>query len=59
MNSMFQHTESLAVLDISNFDTSQVTDMSCMFSDNRGITSLDLRHFNTKKVVNMNIHLYV
>ena len=40
-------------LDVSNFDTSNVTDMSWMFSVCYGLTSLDVTHFDTSKVTNM------
>ena len=40
------------ILDLSNFDTSSVTDMSGMFSDIR-VVNLDLSSFNTGNVTNM------
>ena len=40
-------------LDLSNFDTSRVTDMSSMFSNMFNLTSLNLSNFNTSKVTNM------
>ena len=40
-------------LDISNFDTSKVTQMSGMFSGMSSLTSLDLSNFNTSKVWDM------
>ena len=40
-------------LDLSNFDTSRVTDMSSMFSNMFNLTSLNLSNFDTSKVTNM------
>ena len=40
-------------LDLSNFNTSQVTDMSNMFINCSSLISLDLSSFNTSKVTNM------
>ena len=40
-------------LDLSNFDTSQVTDMSYMFRNMSDLTTLDLSNFDTYKVTNM------
>ena len=44
----------LLEIDVSNFDTSKVTDMSRMFYDLRNITSLNLSNFDTSKVTDMN-----
>ena len=40
-------------IDLSNFDTSQVTDMSGMFTKMSNLTTLDLSNFDTSKVTNM------
>ena len=40
-------------IDPSNFDTSNVINMSGMFFNMRNLTSLDLSNFNTSKVANM------
>jgi surface protein len=48
---MFQKS-SATTLDLSNFDTSKVTDMGCMFIDSKA-TTLDLSSFNTSNVTNM------
>ncbi len=40
-------------LDVSNFDTSNVTDMSYMFTWCKGLQQLDLSGFNTSKVTDM------
>ena len=44
----------LLEIDLFNFDTSKVTDMSRMFYDLRNITSLNLSNFDTSKVTDMN-----
>lgn len=43
----------LTTLDLSNFDTSNVTDMFGMFSGCTALTSLDLSNFNTSNVTAM------
>ena len=50
---MFEDMRSLTTLDLSNFDTSNVTDMSSMFDNMRSLTTLDLSNFDTSKVTNM------
>ena len=50
---MFYDMRSLTTLNISNFDTSQVTNMRDMFSNMRNLTSLNLTNFNTSKVTDM------
>ena len=52
MRSMFNVCISLTSLDISSFDTSNVTDMSCMLYLCKAL-SLDLSHFNTSNVTDM------
>lgn len=52
MANMFQSCKSLTDLDLSRWDTSNVTDMSVMFQATN-FTSLNLCSFNTKKVTNM------
>ncbi|MCD8027977.1 MAG: BspA family leucine-rich repeat surface protein [Erysipelotrichaceae bacterium] len=39
---MFQFCELLTSLDLSNFDTSNVTDMNCMFAGCVSLTDLDV-----------------
>ena len=52
---MFKGCKSLQSISfISDFDTSQVTDMQSMFNGCSNLTSLDLSHFNTSKVQFMN-----
>ena len=48
-----QKIKNILELDLSHFDTSQVTNMSSMFY-NMNLTSLDLSSFDTSKVTNMN-----
>ena len=43
----------LTSIDLSKFDTSNVTNMSCMFGSCRGLTSIDLSGLNTSKVTAM------
>ena len=49
---MFAYRQKLTSLDVSNLDTSKVTDMSYMLAGS-GFTSLDLSNFNTSNVTNM------
>ena len=51
--SMFSGMSNLTTLNISNFDTSQVTNMVSMFSNMSSLTALDLSSFNTSKVISM------
>ena len=48
---------SLTTLDVSNFDTSNVTDMSYMFAETYDLTSLDVSYFDTSNVSNMS-HMF-
>ena len=52
MYAMFSHCQNLSSLDLSKFNTANVTDMSWMFSDCQ-LSSLDLSNFNTEKVREM------
>ncbi|EOL9681485.1 BspA family leucine-rich repeat surface protein, partial [Listeria innocua] len=58
MNRMFINTRSLSSVDVSNFDTRQVKDMSGMFYGT-GIDSLDLSSFNTSQVTDMSSMFYL
>ena len=51
---MFMAAKSIQNLDLSSFDTSNVTDMNAMFSSMYSIESLDISNFNTQKVTDMN-----
>ena len=55
---MFQNCSSLTSLDISNFDTSSVTNMEYMFSGCYSLTSINLRNYNTLSVINMRYMFY-
>ena len=50
---LFADFVSLTSIDLSDFDTSQVTNMSGMFSGCHGLTSLDLSNFDTSRVTDM------
>ena len=51
---MFFDCRSLELLNLSNFDTSKVTNMSYMFSGCRALLRLELSSFNTSNVTSMN-----
>ena len=51
---MFKGFSKLTNLNLSNFDTSNVTDMNSMFSGCNKLTSLDVSHFDTSNVTDMN-----
>uniref|UniRef100_UPI0040270871 BspA family leucine-rich repeat surface protein n=1 Tax=Leyella stercorea TaxID=363265 RepID=UPI0040270871 len=53
MGGMFSGCSALTTLDVSNFDTQNVTDMSLMFSNCSALTTLDLSNFDTKNVTTM------
>ena len=53
MSSMFNSCYKLTSLDVSSFDTSNVTNMYSMFIYCSKLTSLDVSSFNTSKVTNM------
>ena len=50
---MFQNCTNLTSLDVSGFDTKNVTDMTSMFQNCTNLTSLDVSGFDTGKVTNM------
>lgn len=52
--SMFSDMRSLTSLDLSSFNTTNVTDMSSMFSGMAALTSLNISSFNTENVTDMN-----
>jgi surface protein len=52
MNGMFMNLGA-TTLDVSGFDTSNVTDMAVMFSGCRDLASLDVSNFDTSKVTDM------
>lgn len=53
-NAMFYGCNNLKSVDLSNFDTSNVTKMNEMFTYCYNLTSLDLSSFNTSNVTTMN-----
>ena len=55
MTCMFTGCRSLTSLNLSNWDTSQVTGMGGMFMGCMGLTSLDLSNWDTSQVTNMNV----
>ena len=57
MDRMFSNTRKLITLDLSNFNTSKVTNMDSMFFAS-GLTSLNLSSFNTSKVTDMSYMFY-
>ena len=58
MDSMFSHMSSLTTLNLSNFNTSQVTDMKSMFLGTSNLTSLNLSNFDTSQVTDMSSMFY-
>ena len=50
---MFYHCNSLTNVNLSNFNTQNVTNMREMFSDRYSLISLNLSNFNTQNVINM------
>ena len=53
MYEMFTNCNSLTSLDVSNWDTSNVTSMTYMFSNCNSLTSLDVSNWDTNSVTNM------
>ena len=56
--SMFRDCDKIIEIDLSNFDTSQVTLMIKMFYNCSSLISLNLNNFNTSQVKNMNEMFY-
>ena len=52
-NSMFSNNRQLTTIDLSNLDTSSVTNMRYMFYNCRSLTSLNLSNFDTSSVMDM------
>ena len=52
-NHMFYGCASLTNINLSNFNTQNVTNMDNMFSGCNSLKSLDLSNFNTQNVTNM------
>ena len=53
-NRMFRDLSNLISLDVSNFDTSRVTNMEAMFAGMPNLTTLNFSNFDTSKVTRMN-----
>ena len=53
MIGVFYGCSSLININLSNFNTNNVTDMSDMFRNCSSLTSLNLSNFNTNNVTNM------
>ena len=58
MSFMFYYCDNLKSLDLSNFDTSNVTNMSYMFYSCSNLKSLNLSNFDTSNVTNMSLMFY-
>jgi surface protein len=50
---MFNNYNSLTSIDLSGWDTNNVTNMSYMFNNCNSLTSIDLSSWNTNNVTNM------
>jgi surface protein len=55
---MFAYCSSLTSLDLSNFNTENVTWMTSMFIHCSSLTSLDLTNYNTANVTRMDLMFY-
>ena len=53
MGSMFSECSSLRELNLSNFNTNNVTNMAGMFCECSSLRELDLSNFNTNIVIDM------
>ena len=53
MKCMFKSCENLKSIDLSNFDTSNVTDMEEMFTLCKNLENIDLSNFDTSNVTHM------
>ena len=56
---MFYRCSSLKELNLSNFNTNNVTNMEYMFSECSSLKDLNLSNFNTNNVTNMECSLNV
>ena len=50
MNGMFDSCSSLTSINLSNFNTTNVTDMRCMFKNCKSLISLDITDFICEKI---------
>jgi surface protein len=53
MKSMFDGCNKVTKLDLSNFNTSQVSDMSSMFQNCASLKELNISSWDTNNVINM------
>ena len=53
-----QKIKNILEIDLSNFDTSEVTDMRNMFYGTSNLTTLNVSNFDTSKVTNMGLMFY-
>ena len=58
MNSMFRNMSSLTSLNLSNLDTSKVTNMGGMFLGVSNLATINLSNFDTSKVIDMGFMFY-
>ena len=58
MNSMFRNMSSLTSLNLSNLDTSKVTNMGGMFLGVSNLATINLSNFDTSKVINMSFMFF-
>ena len=58
MNSMFRNMSSPTSLNLSNFDTSKVTNMGGMFLGVSNLATINLSNFDTSKVINMSFMFF-
>ena len=52
-NHMFYNCENITNLNLSNFDATDVIDMSCMFQNCKSLTILNLSNLDSQNVINM------
>ena len=57
-NSMFGGLSNIIDIDLSNFDASEVLDMTCMFRDCTSLTSINFKNINTLNLNNMDGMFY-
>ena len=57
LSEMFRDCSLLTSIDLTNYNTDNVTNMFNMFSGCSSLASIDLSNFNTKKVANMSYML--
>ena len=58
MSNMFENCDNLTSLDVTNWDTSNITNMSSMFDYCNSLTTLDVSNFDTSNVTDMSNMFY-